>query len=383
MHPCRLISSVVLLSIAGSCASDDDARGSSEADRDAIVEAFPADTWTWRPVVGTKCGFGTETGFAFNPHPGSDRLTVYFEGGGACWSGALCTATDPPIAYNLEGYDAETFATEIAGGVPPADYQVFDRSDPDNPFAEDNFVFIPYCTGDVHSGSNVATYSDASGGSITVHHVGFENIRLDLEVIQKLFPHADRLVIAGTSGGGFGATFNYSRVRAAWPDARPHLINDAAPVLAGSGAWFAAQDAAWHNFENFPADCADCTTEEGGPNRIFAYYAQQSDFRAALLSTNRDRWTSTYYSLPPGSQNNTGCQTDGTCEFEEGLREWITGSLSSAKPGRIRAFVPEANTHGFLPARLDMSAAGVPLKEFLAAQLSDDPAWADAIEPSW
>ncbi|MBL1135963.1 MAG: hypothetical protein HND46_11645 [Chloroflexi bacterium] len=53
--------------------------------------------------------------------------------------------------------------TALPGGI-------FDLENPENPFADYNMVFVPYCTGDVHIGNREATYEvEASDGSN--HHL--------------------------------------------------------------------------------------------------------------------------------------------------------------------------------------------------------------------
>jgi hypothetical protein len=87
---------------------------------------------------------------------------VFFNGGGSCWNDNTC---GKPL---LEG-DQATFSgkgAEEASGVYKAELLpgdgpakmtgLLDRNNPKNPVHDWSMVFVPYCKGDVHSGSNTA-----------------------------------------------------------------------------------------------------------------------------------------------------------------------------------------------------------------------------------
>ena len=96
-------------------------------------------------------------------------------------------------------------------------------------------VFVPYCTGDVHSGSAVATYASPLPGrdAITWRHVGHANVLAFLKRLGATFPDPGRLVISGSSAGGFGSMSNYPEFRRYWPDAKAYLVDDSGPPLIG------------------------------------------------------------------------------------------------------------------------------------------------------
>jgi Pectinacetylesterase len=123
----------------------------------------------------------------------------------------------------------------------------FDRARATNPFRASTYVFIPYCTGDLHGGSHVATYQALD--TRTYHHVGRLNAVVYLARLAATWPRPSRVVVSGTSAGGFGATLNYDLFRAAFPDAKAALVDDAGPFLEGEGIpsgvrgpWFES----WH-----------------------------------------------------------------------------------------------------------------------------------------
>jgi Pectinacetylesterase len=109
---------------------------------------FPPATpkeWTWVPIAGAKCMQGQPTGVFIkaSPTPGQKKLAVYFEGGGACFNLFTCaTARDEPHP-----------SAPGTGGE-------FDISDPRNPYRDYNWIWIPYCSGDVHAGDSHHEFED-------------------------------------------------------------------------------------------------------------------------------------------------------------------------------------------------------------------------------
>src|SRR5450432_884591 len=194
--------------------------GATDASAGAPISATPG-TWTWVDVPGSACDDGTPTGFAVNPGAGDDLL-VYFEGGGACWDYTTCFVLKSAMQGPVGKAQWATRATQINVGP-------FDRAHATNAFRASSYVYIAYCTGDLHGGSNVATYTGAD--TRMFHHVGHLNAVTYLARIAATWPHPSRVVVSGTSAGGFGATLNYDMFRAAFPAAKMALVDDAGPLL--------------------------------------------------------------------------------------------------------------------------------------------------------
>src|SRR5687768_289302 len=120
----------------------------------------PADEWTWVYFDGARCADGSRTGLAIQPHEGATDVVIFLLGGGACWDETSCEKVR--LSLNLEGYGSRAFDLEPARRSP-----LFDRASPDNPAPEAAYVFIPYCTGDLHVGTRVDDVR---------HHVGAKNL---------------------------------------------------------------------------------------------------------------------------------------------------------------------------------------------------------------
>ena len=93
------------------------------------------------------CNDGTPTGFAINVQDTSD-LFIFFEGGGACWDYLTCVVAhrdDTVPSGRRSGRRASRCCREQ-----------FDRTRTTNPFRNATMIYVPYCTGDLHVGDNVA-----------------------------------------------------------------------------------------------------------------------------------------------------------------------------------------------------------------------------------
>jgi len=173
----------------------------------------------------------------------NDKLVIFFDGGGACWNANNCV--NFPTYNPTVNETPEQLAQ--AGGI--ADFQ-----NPKNPFKNWSMAFLPYCTGDVHWGSNDEAYVDAfgalgsPGSNATIHHRGFDNFQAVLQWLksyyaepkkfnkskkpkkQKGLKDVEQLLVTGSSAGAYGAIMAFPYFREAMPKARANILSD-----AGSG----------------------------------------------------------------------------------------------------------------------------------------------------
>jgi hypothetical protein len=103
-------------------------------------------TWTWIPVAGAICRDGSPTGMGINLGTATDKLMIYLEGGGACFNALTC-------GMNPASYGKALFDTQFVGAsASHNNVGILSRSDAANAVKDWNFVYVPYCTGDVHAG---------------------------------------------------------------------------------------------------------------------------------------------------------------------------------------------------------------------------------------
>ncbi len=90
--------------------------------------------WIWVDFHEAKCrdGSGAGIGVRYGSGPG---LVIFFEGGGACFNAFTC-------GVNQANFDGANFQGGNSG--------IFDPNSIENPVADWSFIYVPYCTGDVH-----------------------------------------------------------------------------------------------------------------------------------------------------------------------------------------------------------------------------------------
>lgn len=195
-------------------------------------DELDTDAWTQIAVSGATCARGTPYSFFVRPGDPS-KLAVGFQGGGACWNATTCSVDDGTFDDTISEDELVSY-----GGV-------FDLDNPANPLADWSFVFIPYCTADVHSGDATIEYTD----DLTIEHSGVENARAVLDWTYANFESVAQLFITGSSAGAYGAIYHAPSLIMQYPDAQTFVFGD-----AGLGVLPAEWEgtAIWNSLDNVP-----------------------------------------------------------------------------------------------------------------------------------
>lgn len=297
-----------------------DAPAAPAAQRGEPLPTAENEKWTWVDVPGTACANGSPTGVGVNYTNASTDVVVFLEGGGACWDGGTCYG-GKSIATYLTGYGKLEFDTD------PQRLALFPtKRDADNPLNGMNMVYVPYCTGDVHAGNNVVTYS-SMGIKHETHHVGAANLALVFSRVAATFPNAKNVWIAGDSAGGFGAALSVPLAKEAFPTAKLGILDDSGqPVAPKEGRWKIWQDA-WKLA--LPAGCTGCTED---PAAILPFYkTQYPDVTFALLSYSPDPVISLFMGI---SQDT----------FAKELTATLT-AFDDAPGGKVHYFIAKGASH--------------------------------------
>ena len=267
----------------------------------------PANAWAWIDFPDSSCDDGTTTGIGVNKGS-SDDLLVFFNGGGACWDYNTCfvfnTADHGP-------FGATQLAGITTGGFPGT---IMDRNDAANPFKDWSFVFVPYCTGDIHSGDVVQTYDATGSPTRTFAHVGHKNVLAYLERLGATFPTAPKIAVTGSSAGGGGAVVNYPDFRRYWPDATMYLIDDSLPFFESGvieDALLLEQAHAWDSQVLLDGICGGSCGDD--LSKLHAGLAASFPHdRMALLSSEQDQVISQFDQIsgPRFEEALTALQTD-------------------------------------------------------------------------
>ena len=225
----RLFSLLVTAAlVAASCGGDD---SSADIGDPAAIE------WEQHvPGGDCQCGDGGEFSF-YSRTADPERVVLFFQGGGACFSLETCDPEDPAYLTVASGLQA----TDSNAGV-------FAFDNPDNPFRDWSFVFVPYCTGDIHIGDNVNTY----GPGVTVNHKGFVNSSAALDHLVESFPDAGEVVVTGSSAGGPPSPLFGALVSDELPDADITVLADGSGVYGDNPPVNEAIGGLWGTFDNVP-----------------------------------------------------------------------------------------------------------------------------------
>jgi hypothetical protein len=279
---------LLVAALAIGCGSPPSSGTDVDAGGDALDVGEP-EVWTWHDVPGMVCGDGSPTGIAINPSSRSNKLVILFEGGGACWEAAACYGIlIPKTASHLDGFNEQTFTSQAR---PYFDnHWAFQRTDATSLFNDATWVFVPYCTGDLHAGTQTTVY-EAGGQMATMHHVGAHNVDAMLAQIAPLAP--SEVFAMGISAGGFGAQLNWDRIAAAFPGVPTHLLADGAQLVPiESGRWSTMKQR-WA--PRFPDGCTDCAT---GMDKVAAHWHSahaSPGARYALMESLQDGVLSLYF----------------------------------------------------------------------------------------
>jgi hypothetical protein len=188
-------------------------------------------TWEMVEFPGTVCGNNTPFKMFANYSKDSDNLVVVFEPGGACWDYDSCTGKNGIRgAANVDGIPDDHW--QMAPFISP----FLNRAYEDSPTTKWNYVYVPYCTGDVHTGNTVATYDDGSGDSIEFHHEGHADTEAVTTWIDQNFTHVPKMLVTGCSAGGVGSLVNYHFLRNGVHAAeKAYQLDDSGPIFPSSG----------------------------------------------------------------------------------------------------------------------------------------------------
>lgn len=276
-----------------------------------VVDGGNTYNWTRVEVPGTVCSNGSQYRFWYYDNPNSTNMLISFEGGGACWDYATCSGQAGILgASNPNGIPTDYITQFKAKYVSP----LINGADPGIPLfrsktniATNGFdmVYVPYCTGDVHVGNRVVTYTDPSGQQppITFRHNGYNNSIAILNHLRGRFPTINKLVITGFSAGGVASSAIFYQARRTLLPTRAYMLNDSGPIFPAPNATYNSRPlhdlikTQWNlqslynqlpasfNQNDFGSINAMVATEF--PNDRLAYVGYSSDYNFSRFSYER------------------------------------------------------------------------------------------------
>jgi hypothetical protein len=316
--------------------------------------------WTKiEPGGDTICALGTP--YAFYVHPGTvNRLVVYFEGGGACWNDFTCS--DPATYFDSAVDNTGPEYMYLADGIGNFD-------NPDNPFKDWFFVFVSYCTADVHWGDATHTYT-IGGEETTIYHKGFVNVSAVLDWIQANFEEPEKIFVTGRSGGSYGSILGAAYIQTLYPDVPVYQLGD-------SGSGVITDDFLQNSFQNWGA-------AQNFPDWIPALQVPLTDLTMGKIYIA----IADYYSSDRWSQYNTAHDEDQIFYYAAmggTAADWsdlMLASLQEIQTGapNFRSYTAPGQIHGItnIPIFYSREVEGVKFRDWVNAMVNDQP-WDDVM----
>lgn len=273
----------------------------------------------------------------------SNNLLIFLQGGGFC-SPMACEAVETRI--------------------PLIPFGILNPNDSQNPTANYDIGYVPYCDGSQMMGDNEVD-SDGDGTNDRFFR-GVQNLSASLDVIVQTYPTPDNIVLAGNSAGGFAVHNALPLVRKLYPEVNIYLINDSGNGILNPGVMDVLLDY-WNARSFFPESCEDCIGTDGN---IIGYHKYQLDndenFRMAYISSKQDSVLSASFS-------------GGGPAFEVELVAAAT-ELNGAYPERFNALIDNGEAHTYLIRQFDIEVGGVAVRQWVAAMLNEDGNWTTVVE---
>jgi Pectinacetylesterase len=310
--------------------------------------------WSWIDFPDTHCRDGSSTGLALNMSTSSPNVMVFLDQGGACFNADTC-------AFNLSAFGASDFVPQGQG--------IFNRTDPDNPMRDWSFVFIPYCSGDVHAGNR----SDGSVESVGPQQfLGYSNLDAFLSRIVPTFASARQVLFAGSSAGGFGVLLNADHVARWFAPVPVTVLSDSGPPMPNSVAEPCLEQA-WHDTWGFDRgamlDCGvDCpSTSDYMIDFVLHFGWRYPSYRGGLISSSQDATVSLFFGF-----GGNGCAggTLAPADFQAGLLA-VRGQIQAQGTPFGTYYIP-GTQHIWLMSDSGFATTvdGVALKQWLADLLA-------------
>jgi hypothetical protein len=276
-----------------------------------VVDGGNTYPWVRVEIPGTVCSNGSQYRFWYYDSPTSNNMVISYEGGGACWDYPSCSgATGILGAANPNGIPTDYITQMKAKFVSP----IINGADPGIPLFRSktnmvtngwDMVYVPYCTGDVHVGNRVATYTDPTGANppLTFRHNGYNNSVAIANFLHTRFPSINKLLVTGFSAGGVASSATFYNVRRTLVPTKAYLLNDSGPLFptpsSSYSSWQLHQTIknAWNLTSVFSQLPASFNQNDFGsmnsmvatqfPNDKMAYTGYSSDYNFSRFSYER------------------------------------------------------------------------------------------------
>jgi len=309
----------------------------------------------------------------------TNKLVIYFQGGGACWhtNNCLYVHTYMEEVPNIADYD-----TRFMG--------IFDTELFLNPLKDWYFVFIPYCTADVHWGAKDTEYPDPMGmygEAQTIRHRGFVNFQVVLKWIRENFERPYKIFVSGSSAGSYGAIMGFPYIKESFPRSKVYVLGD-----AGNGVTTEAFQS--ESINNWDIQIPEWVPGfEGGytPDMTIDYVyksiAQHYRFSKIAQFTTAWDWNQTfYYYLMNNIGNPDAWETGWPSLWNDWNDQMLDYVYSAAEMPNYRYYIAAGDYHTIMmsPDFYMESSAGIPFFLWVNAMIRNPfGLWGGPLEGLW
>lgn len=184
---------------------------------------------------GASCGNGSPYRVFVNRTPFTTKTVVMFEGGGACWAKGNCLGEGGLLSASNPNGVPKNYLSSLTMAAFGLVTPFTARLHPFNNIQTQswNIIYVPYCTGDVHTGNKIAVYPDAKPDqpALTYYHRGARNAEALAHWMAKNMRQPEHLLLTGFSAGGAGSTANYGILRDIVKPKAATLLADSGPLM--------------------------------------------------------------------------------------------------------------------------------------------------------
>ncbi len=321
-----------------------------------------------------------DTDYAFFVRPGNPlKLAIFWDGGGACWDANTCLGS-ALLGSSIYSQTVDETVEDLNASQGLGDFD-----NPENPIADYTQVFIPYCSGDLHTGASDTEYAiDTPLGPLawTIHHRGADNVAAVLDWLKDYYREEvgrapKKVFLSGASAGGYGVLYNYPAVAALLPwHTETRVMVDAANGVINQDFYDRAltTNGVWGVWDNLAPELANAFSS--GPDHLMIEIFRSLGAHHPL--TRFGQYTTAYDATQIGFFNiarhveNPELWLDpaeiATAAFEWTIRARTYMLLTAFQTWNFRFYLAEGTDHTIIASDkyyLEDSAQGVALVDWL------------------
>ena len=326
----------------------------SPADYDRLYQLGAWDGYSYAKTE-YQCVLGGHYGLLVHAGTEADKTVIWLQPGEECWpEHPNCGKSDKTYT------DAEALA-HIAAGADGGPFGPT-SADPDNPVARWNYIYVPTCDGSFHFGDAAADYD--KDGVPDHFHNGLRQTSAAVSLMKKLFPNSRKILIAGSSNGGYGTFGATPIVRLAFPEARLYVMDDSGPGLfrPEAPALWPVLIKTWNLSPMLPPDCQKCQ------NQLIYLFDWMLDhdpnLKIGLFTSYQDAVVSQVVGMS-GTEN-------------EQLLRTITTQIHHDHPNTFKRYFIQGDSHCI--ADFYNQVNGVTVWKWLDAFVNNRTGWDDILE---